>query len=321
MASLLLSLFLKVCSLLMALVLLVSPGAPLSGEQIAPTDQDALQLNFSVLADTHIETFEMFRFQYLRGALRDIRGAAVKSDALVLLGDNTMNGQITEYIMLYSILSAWNSSKNTLVAMGNHDINQSQNTIDWAVAKHNAFFNAYTRGQNEKPYYYRVINDCYFIVLGSEDGDAGTAAYISPAQIAWLEDTMALAGASGKPVFVFNHQPFNDKVHFPDDDPNRDDGHYWWSFDGMGGASDAVFDALKAHDNVFFFYGHIHAPLELLNVCETEGVTLVNVPPFTAHVGGSGFYVEVYGDKVVLRARRYAEGVWDTDHVYTVELV
>ena len=259
----------------------------------------------------------MFRFQYLRSALRDIKRAKPKSDALVFLGDNTMNGQLTEYAMLYSILMANRPAKNILVAMGNHDVNPSSNTIEQAVFKHDLFYNALTWSRNDRPYYYRVINGYYFIVLGSEDESYGTQAYISPAQIEWLRLTMAQAGQGGKPVFIFNHQPFRDKIHFEDPYPNRDDGHYWYSLSGMGGADDEVFDIIKQYDNVFFFYGHVHADF---GACETEGVTLVNVWPFTAFAGGHGMYTEVYEDRVVLRSRQFAFGQWDEGYACTVQL-
>ena len=317
MTAILTAIGMRIFAPIMALVLLISPGAALSGETIRPLDKGALKMNFSVLADTHIETFEMFRFQYLRNALRDIGKAQVRSDALVLLGDNTMNGQITEYTMLYSILSFYNKSRNTLAAMGNHDVNPSQNTIEAALAKHNAFYNGYTLSCNKKPYYSREINGYTFVILGSEGEKGGTDAVISAEQIAWLDQTLAKAARSGKPIFLFNHQPFNDKVHFPDEYPNREDGDYWYNFSGMGDASDAVFDVVKKYGNVIFFYGHVHA---WLGVCETEGVTLVNVPPFTAFTGGNGCYVEVYEDKVELRWRAYADGLWVEDETYTVTL-
>ena len=316
MTAFLLGVLVKVWSWIFALIMLFSPGAALAEGRIEPVDQSALRLNFSVLADTHIESFTMFRFQYLRSAMKDIARAAAKSDALVLLGDNTMNGQNTEYMMLYGILSAHNTSKNTLAAMGNHDINPSTLAFGTALGRHNDFYNAYTGAGNDKPYYAREIGGYTFIVLGSED-KAGTHEVISPAQIQWLDGALAAAAQDGKPVFVFNHQPFNDKVHFPDEQPNRPDGHYWYNFDGIGEASQAVFDTVKKYENVICFYGHVHAPL---GACETEGVTLANVYPFTAFTGGNGVYAEVYGDRVVLRGRQYAFGLWDEEYTYTVEL-
>ncbi|MCL2508121.1 MAG: metallophosphoesterase [Oscillospiraceae bacterium] len=315
MTSFFLSLLIKGWSLIFSIFLAIASPLPSFGEAIKPTDADSLLLNFTVLADTHIETIEMFRFEYLRNAVADVNRASVKSNALVLVGDNTMNGQFLENLMLYGILSHYAAPENVLVAMGNHDINPSVNTLEKAVNRHNAFYNALTGSKNDKPYYYREIGGYFFIVLGSENTRDDTEAYISPAQIQWLDETLARASKSGKPIFLFNHQPFSDKVHTPEGD-----GEYWWNLDGMGESSDDVFDVVKQYDNVIFFYGHIHAPLFLLNVCETEGVTLVNVPPFTAHVGGNGFYAELYADRVILRARAFAFGEWDAECVYTIDL-
>ncbi|MCL1952336.1 MAG: metallophosphoesterase [Oscillospiraceae bacterium] len=320
MSAFFLKLLIKLWSWIFAAVMLFCPGAALSGAAIQPLDPAALRLNFSVLADTHIESYTMFRFQYLRSAMKDIARAPVRSDALVLLGDNTMNGQCTEYMMLYGILAAHNKSAHTLVAMGNHDLNPSTYTYEAALRRHNLFYNAYTGAQNEKPYYAREIGGYTFIVLGSEGAGDTDRSYVSPAQLQWLDGTLAGAAQPGKPIFVFHHQPFNDKVHFPDAHPNRPDGDYWYNLSGFttGTCSDGLFSVLKKYDNVIYFYGHLHATL---GICETEGVTLANVYPFTELPGGNGMYVEVYEDRVVLRGRQYALGEWNTDHAaYTVDL-
>jgi len=301
MATFFIWLLVKFWSLVMALILLFVSGGKLRGEAIKPTDKANLKLNFSVLADTHIESYTFWRFQDLRLALRDIKRAKVKSDALVLLGDNTMNGQFTEYTQLYSILNIWNSSKNTLVAMGNHDI--EHRPIHKAVRRHNQFFNALTGAKNDKPYYSRVINGYTFIVLGSEDEKGGAAedwtyAVFSPAQIAWLDAELKKAAISEKPIFVFNHQPLLEE-HWPH---------------GTVVQGEEVFDILKQYKNVFYFNGHTHYPMP---IDEPDGVKFINVGHNFSrqNAGGLGYYVEVYENEVIIRLREFANGKWDGGYI------
>jgi len=296
MSTFFISLLVKLWSLVMALILTAAPGGALAGEEIQPADEDNLKLNFSVLADAHIESYTFWRFQDLRRGLLDINRAEAGSDALVLLGDNTMNGQFTEYTQLYSILTRWNTSKNTLAAMGNHDVNPSKNTIDEAVARHNRFFNGYTGAKNDKPYYAREINGYTFIVLGSEDEhggvEDGTYAWFSPEQIAWLDAELAKAAEPGKPIFVFNHQPLLEE-------------HWEW---GTAVPGEEAFEVLKKYDHVIYFNGHTHQPASMLT---EEGVTFINTPHFSNEgAGGPGFYVEVYETRVLVRERAFANGAW-----------
>jgi len=275
-----------------------------------PLDAQALTCNFTVLADVHMESNNLDRYTGLNKGMRDIRGGTAPSDALVLLGDNTMNGQVIEYLLLYLQLAVYSRAKNTVVAMGNHDINPSViNSIDTAVERHNLFYNAYTGSKNDKPYYYKIINGYYFIVLGDELGYEDTTALISPEQLAWLADTMALAAADGKPVFVFCHQPFNDKFFRP--------------VGGLGAQSDAVWDIVNAYKNVFFFSGHLHAPVTYFGAVQNGNVWLVDLPTFLSDENnmGLGYQIEVYPNRVALRARNYIEGEWLQTNQYVVPLV
>ena len=297
MATFFSSLLVKIWSVLLALILLFIPNAQLPGEAAAPADKDVLKFNFTVLSDTHIESYTFWRFQDLRLALKDLKRAEVKSEALVHLGDNTMNGQGTEYTSFYALLSFFSPVKNanTLVAMGNHDINQSKTDIDKAVNRHNTFYNGYTGAKNDKPYYSREIGGYTFIILGSENAQmAGTSAYFSPEQIAWLDDTLAKASESGKPIFLFNHQPFDEIISDED-----------------------ALAVVKQYENVIFFSGHRHTDF---NVTTDGSVTLVNMPNFSREtVGGPGLAVEVYENKVLLRNRLFAKGEWVANGEYTID--
>jgi len=284
--------FLKLVGFLLSAVLLFSGTAP-AGTPIEAKEPDNLKLQFSVVADVHMETFEMFRFQGFSQVLQDMGAAKQRQDALVLVGDNTMNGQPTEYIMLYGLLSRYNKAANTIVAMGNHDLNRGAYATPDAIARHNFFLQSCTGTVNDKPYYSKAVNGYTFIVLGDEEPQEDTTAVISQAQLDWLAEALATAPAD-KPVFVFLHQSLNHT--------------FAWSWGGVGEQSQAVREIIERYPNVFFFNGHLHAARQVKQI---DGVTYVNLPTLlSGGTNGIGFQVEAYENKVLLRARNYITGEW-----------
>jgi len=312
--TLILSFFLRAISILATLVTLVSSTIAPPAESFTAKDEAALKTTFSVISDVHMETNNLDRFTTFRKGLQDMNRAK-QNDMLLMLGDNTMNAQGTEYLMLYSHLAAYNKLL-TIAAMGNHDINEGENKPEDAIARHNRFLNAYPYSfYYNKAYSYFTSSPAdasedlyYFVVLGSE-GAAGTNAYISPEQLAFLAETVALASASGKPLFVLCHQPLNNKP-----------GNWWGEGGNLGEQSDAVEAILKSYPGkVFFFSGHLHNAFDSRPTYVTGNITMVDLPCFTGESGtgggqltgkGYGYQVEVYEDTVLLRGRNFMNGEW-----------
>ena len=294
------TIFLKILGFLLSVVLMFSSTA-YSDQAIEAEDPASVKLQFSVLSDVHMETYELSRFEGFAATLQNIGAAKAKQDALVLLGDNTMNGQVTEYLMLYSLLSKYNpvSASNTLLAMGNHDINISSKNPAKAIDRHNFFLASYNGTANDKPYYSQEINGYTFIVLGDEDPHEDCSATISAEQITWLADTLGNAPA-GKPVFIFLHQVLAHVVS------------EFGGQDTVGAQSEDIRAMIEQCPNVFVFNGHLHAPQK---IAQSGGVTYVNLPSLSkSDVPGIGFQVEAYESKVILRARNYLAGEWLTEY-------
>jgi len=283
---------------------------PRAGTPIRPVDAENLRLQFTVAADTHIVSwFSPYNdwkdlgwykdYARLAADLRDMGSACPRQDALVLVGDNSRFGGFADYLAFYGLLARYNRAKNTMLAIGNHDLEMGERDTTKVQDRHRAFLRAYTGVKTGKPYYSRVINGYTFIALGDEadywDWQETRPCWISEAQLEWLDGTLR-AGEPGRPVFVFLHQPI-------DDDTYAD----------RAGALRAV---LEKYPNVFFFNGHLHTPPE---VRQAGGVTYVNVPSLTHWVDGTdvGFQAEAYDDRVVLRARSYREGEWLEGQAYT----
>jgi len=287
--------FLRLVGLaLSAAMFFAIPAAP-SGTPIQARDPANVLLQASVIADVHMQTFDMQNFTQLAITLRDIARAEQKQDALVMVGDNTMNGQTTEYIMLYGIMQHYNRTKNTFMVMGNHDLNMGEWSAETGIGRHNFFLQSYTGIANDKAYYSQEINGYTFIAIAGEGPE--TERDISDEQLVWLDATMAAAG-DGLPIFIFVHQSIN-----------------WFP---RAAELQGIFEA---YPNVFVFNGHWHTPL---GRSEINGVNYINVPSIHPHNAsqpqGEGLQLEVYEDRVELRGRDYMNGTW-LDTYFTVALV
>ena len=285
----------------------------------SPKNEDP-ELVFSVLSDVHMEGNNMERFNLFGEGIRDVN-SATRNDALVFLGDNTMNGQNIEHTFFYGLLDRYNHIENVLVTSGNHDLCPSeQNSGDYNtqanqfISLHNTFLDE----NIEKAYYSREINGYKFIVLSSES-DAGVQQYISVEQLLWLESELKSAESMGKPVFIFNHYPLN---------------HTWpfvWTEGHVGLESELLHLLMrKSNNQIVYFSGHLHMGLNdnEVSYVNEENITYISVPAFGAdnNVGnadiqdkGMGLYVEVYEDEILVRMRNYVEHEW-MDIEYTVEL-
>lgn len=278
-------------------------------------------LTFTVLADVHLEGNNEERFELFGEGIRDINSAEHKNDALIFLGDNTMNGQVIEQSALFGMLKKYNEIENVLMVAGNHELCPS----DYNVGEYEdlrdrflKYYKAFTDIETEKLYHSVDINGYRFIILGSE-ADAGIEQEISDEQFKWFENELKSAAESDKPVFIFSHWPLN---------------NVWedvWSEGHIGEDSDRLYELLTQYDNrIFYFSGHLHMGLyaDKREVMTDSNITFVNVPGFGVDndVGeadnqqnGMGHQVEVYEDEVIIRVRDFAEHEW-TDIEYKFEL-
>lgn len=298
-----------IAAIISAIVLFTGGGAP----TYSPLDAENIKLSFVACADTHIESNNPQRFADFIAALKDMSGASRANDAMVICGDVTMNGQLIEYLCLTALLRIFGKAKSTLLVMGNHEIFTEENGYEKSFAKFNAFSRLISGNTSGEPYYYKVINGYYFIVLGSQ-ADMGVQAYISPEQLSWLDETLAAATESGLPAFVFCHFPLEGTTV-----------NYWQS--GLiGEQSDEIYDILQKYENVFYFSGHLHNAINVSGVNTIGNVTFVDVPTLISGAVTQGFYetglgyqVEVYEDRVELRTRVYAkDGKWLDEFSSTV---
>ncbi len=318
-------------SILMSILNLMS--FPIFGDFMAatePLDPENCKLNFAAISDIHMTDEELRSFM-LGFGLHDMENSKQQLDLLVCAGDLTDHGYADEWSMLEKSFAKYSPAKEIILAQGNHDTWTEDEGYDLARDLFIEYNEKITGRKTEHEYYSTKVNGYTFIVLASETDR--TAAYISDAQLAWLAAEMETAAKDNLPIFVVSHWPLNQTHGLPetwgDDDMEPDDG-------GIGDQSAAVEEILKKYNNVFMITGHIHSGFSKESQEEINGFVSVesdgsfhsiNLPSYMYMTirgriaNGTGYQLEVYDDRVEVRARSYSAGVWYTDYNTSIPLV
>lgn len=189
--------------------------------------------------------------------------------------------------------------KEVLVATGNHDLSNGEGKYSTFAERFMDYNNMFFGSGLEKPYYYRVIEGCYFIILSTEDTTVDTM-YISDEQLQWLGNMLSQAEQTNSPVFVMNHYPVD-------------------YIEGRDFCDLA--DVLNDYDNLLYFCGHTHDEYSEESIYEAYGINCINLPKCTEHAyedydTGIGAQVEVYDGEIVVRIRDFYDGIWLEEYTY-----
>lgn len=283
-----------------------------------PLDSDNLKLNFTVISDGHIEGNNSQRHKNYGEAFCDMAAAEEISKALVMVGDNTMNGQGIEEAMLYGLMNKYNKIENVLMAVGNHEVCRDDTDFEKLEKRFIKYNNAFLEHKIDKLYHSQVIDGYHFIILAT-DRNSGVEQYISDEQFEWLNNELKTAAEGGNPVFVFNHWPMNDTFSEV------------WPEGHVGEQSERLYQLLTKYDSrVFLFTGHLHMGIfeNDYGIKEDGKITYINVPSFGSENDdgdadvqdtGMGLQVEVYDTQLVVRIRNFVTHQW-TDYEYHFDI-
>lgn len=283
-------------SILAALLMI---GVTNPGTSYSVKDAEDCSVIFSVISDVHMEgNNKTARDIFIKEAY-DIKNNASGNDALVLLGDNTMNGQHIENMFLYGILNKIKPADRVFMTLGNHDTGNGIDKYDSLLKRYYSYYNDFYGENVNSPYYYEIVNGYYFIFLGSEEDDVNSPV-VSEEQFNWLDGILAEATENGKPVFVFGHHPYT---------------HYENPL--------ILKDIFTKYKNVFIFSGHMHNYfITAENLSETvhhfnlPRVTELDSDGNTVDSTGLGVNVGIYPDKVVIRERNFYTGEWSNEYEF-----
>ena len=286
------------------------PAGQGNTEEYDVKDPAECRLKFSVLSDSHIEGNNFQRYKVFARSLRNVKKNKSGHDAIVFLGDNTMNGQDGEHLLFHGAASEILRGEKILPVIGNHDLGNGGGDYDALRSRWLDYTAAFFGRELDRTYYYEVIEGYYFIVLGMESHGVSEL-YMTDAQYEWLEGVLDKASESGKPAFVFSHHPAHDAVD--------ENGEY------TSRLADILAEYNREHD-IFSFVGHTHMPLYLFwSFHDDNGYPEIYLPRLTHLAGekdneiykesGIGIEVEVYDSSVCVRGRDFYNGEWRYDTV------
>lgn len=297
-------------SLLLTLGIITAQG---TSDPITFKKPDAVKMSFVTLSDTHTRD-DAFQGYYMNEFFKDIEAGKENFDALVVAGDLTDLGFNDEYDEFFGCLDKQTQFKNLLVTMGNHDARFAyKKNRKIIMDKVKEYLGVDTQG---KSYYSYDVNGYTFIMLSTED-QVFEKAYLSDAQLKFLDSELARATKDGKPAFVVCHQPLKETHGLPE----------VWKTGDIGEQSDQVRAILTKYSNVFYLNGHLHDGCYERSIEKlSDGVYSINIPSYGKENdygkyrdSGLGYYFEVYQNEIVLTARNFKSGT-PTDYTYTFDL-
>ena len=301
----------------MAMSVMTALGIVSVPNQDTPVDIDEnADLTFVAWGDPQVSNYMFRREASLSAACADIANTNGTYDALILAGDIAENGLESEYKTVADMLNPLSDKVNNFIfAAGNHDTRlklyslQTKRFASFAKSVKNAVV------PSAKSYNYSCeVNGYKFVVMGS-DNSGFESCFISDEQLRWLDSE--IASSQDKPVFVINHQPLKETHGLPGT---------WNSPEFMnrgsaGKQSDQIKAILNKYSNVVYICGHLHS-----GTGEYSYEKIDNFHSFCLQTIGAGnadglendtqgYVFEVYGNKVVARARLFGEGKWVDESV------
>lgn len=277
----------------------------LSSEQnpVIYQDKDNLRMSFACIADTHLPNRESASFN-LSNFFEDAVKSKAEYDAMLIAGDIADYGFRSEYRRFFSVLDNQKACSKLFLTIGNHDARAIyKRNMKIVMDKVEKYLGINTKG---KAYYSYDIKGYTFIVLCTEKRMLEKAS-LTKQQIDFLDKELQRATKDGKPAFVMCHQAFKETHGLPE----------VWKTGDMGKESDEVRAVMEKYRNVFFLNGHLHGGIfkktfEILN--KENNVYSLSIPGYRKENNfgitdcGTGYYGEVYDDRVVFTARKFISG-------------
>jgi len=282
---------------------------PMKSDTIAPLDTEKLRLSLAVVSDVHTETNNYPRFKINIQSMKHFGMVKDTADALLLLGDNTMNGQQLENLFLYGMLETVNPIKPYYTIVGNHDIGNVGDEPDGSFPtlreRQLDYMQTFVDRSVEELYYSETVRG-YHVIFMAPDSEECHRRNFSDAQLDWLEAELQKAAEDEKPIFICNHHPLSYVVQ----------GH------------DRFEQLVTQYPNTFLLVGHMHYYTYFRTIRGKYDTPEIWVPTLSMmendgtpnDMSGFGYLLEVYDDEVVFRGINFYEGKrTDTEQHYALQ--
>lgn len=285
-------------------------------------------IDFVLTGDTQVCDYMPEREANLISFAEDMMNSNMELDAFLIVGDIAENGMQEEFDRVASHIAGFNT-QNFIMCTGNHDIRLRE--YEQSKERFLSFMNNLNSAENAQDdvYFKYMVNGYTFLIMGSEESRFEDA-YISNAQLQWLNIELKEATKDGKPVFVICHYPLAEGHGLPNTWGSADSGagdeslptyERKDSYDMTGCIGDQtndVYDIITSYENVFFITGHLHTGFGKYTyetISEENNVQGVNVPSVginnkdgVYNNPGTGLLVEVTDSQVIFYARDFANG-------------
>lgn len=207
--------------------------------------------------------------------------------AIAIAGDITCDGRWCDIDKFKQLESEVGKSVWTI--RGNHDTNND--------CSEDVYIN------NIEPnglYYTKEVNGDLYVFLGLDKYDKNNL--FSNESLDWLESI--LESNKNKRIFLFEHVHINPVGNYNSIIKNYDMGNE------PGTTSKRFRDIINSYDNVILFTGHTHQDFEI-NSVENNRVHISSCAkprtPESDNSGSQGYLMEVYKNKIILKAINFAD--------------
>ncbi|MBE6689685.1 MAG: hypothetical protein E7590_00175 [Ruminococcaceae bacterium] len=331
--------------------------------------------SFQIVSDMHIGRTntdgegDVMSEKHANMMFADIMALDPDSVGIFVAGDAADHGQVAEYERLLELWVAANANglkPQLYIGVGNHEMMKDTAGHNYSSdyeAQMNRFliYANKSLAEAEKtttPYYYVNRGGQHFIFLATEY--CGTHAYLSDAQLSWLESKLAAVAADGAPVFIMLHQPLYNTIAggLANEDGSKRQGWHGviagdvnfelWQAESGGNLSDhgkmygqyeaPLRDILKQYPSAMMFGGHSHWIMQSVGNIYEATAAQPNYMFNTASVsylwtdndelyggvgtdpGSQGYFVTVYENCIELRGRDFRNGEWIPGAYYRIWL-
>ena len=247
---------LRFVAFLYALVMLISAPRPVKDGFTVERGPDVLT-EVNVISDVHMEGNNFYRKDVYVRSLRNMETYTPGFDALIMCGDNTMNGFSGEYFILTGLTERLLPERDMLPVCGNHDLGNGESEFeeqrDLFIERYNAY---HTDEPIDRLWYSKQMDGCLFIAL-SNVADTDDEMNFPEEELEWFRAQLDAAEAAGIPALVGCHFPLN--------------------------YLDREFeDAITEHSNVYYFSGHLHRRgISVRQIDGREDLWNINLPRVT----------------------------------------
>jgi len=252
---------------------------PADRKVVTEQEKGKLLTSFQIVSDVHTQDAQTDQFnKNIARMLEDIKLNDPDSAGIFIAGDAVNDGREVEYENLYELWEQSGLSAPIFMATGNHEYKLGDAANSYTsfyneekerfIKYANQFLSAAGREniENGLPYYDLWVNGFHYIFLASEA--AITHAYLSDAQLNWLDEMLAEDRDANRPSFILIHQGLYNTIDggMPRQDWDGviagDAAYRDWKSSGVwktrGQYEQGLRDILKKYPEAMMFSGHTH---------------------------------------------------------------